>query len=43
MNYQKRNRENNPFTSVSKRKKYLGTNLSNEVKDWYSENNDDRN
>ena len=43
MNYQKRNCENNPFTSASKRKKYLGTNFSNEAKDWHAENNDERN
>ena len=43
MNYQKRNYENNPFTGASKRIKYLGTNLTNEVKDWYTENNDERN
>ena len=43
MNYQKRNYENNPFTGASRRIKYLGTNLTTEVKDWYTENNDERN
>ena len=43
MNYQKRNHENNPFTIASKRIKYLGINLTNEGKDLYTEDNDERN
>ena len=34
INYQKRNQENNPFTTVSKRIKYLGINLSKEGLPW---------
>ena len=37
MNYQ-RNRENNPIYSRIKRIKYLGINLTKEVKALYSEN-----
>ena len=32
-----------PFTIVSKRVKYLGTNLTKKVKDLYAENTDERN
>ena len=39
MNYQKKKaRKKIPFTTASKRIKYLGINLPKEVKDLYSEN-----
>ena len=41
-NCQKETKKAIPFTISSKRKKYLGINLSKEVKDLYSETYDTR-
>ena len=38
MNYQKEIKETIPLTTASKRIKYLGINLTKEVKDLYSKN-----